>query len=210
MKIAAVAITGGLALLACGGLLEGNTPRPPDPVPPFVGPIPEPPPELGSVYVDVGACPHECCTYGQWTAMRSVVLYDAIGSSQPVATVGPGEEVAAETGEVHTTPQPIRVLVEHTLADASSPPKTVRPGDVVWGLTTLGEGFVTIWHDGAVYRDSALFRFEGNCAEPTTEGCWGEALAPLHGTWWVKVRKLDGSTGFTNEPDSFDGRGLGC
>ena len=95
-------------------------------------------------FVDRGACPGECCTYGQWRATKATSLYEAprLGT-RIVARVETGSEVAAETGEVHTKPGKFIVRKE-------SPP--YRAGDVIWVYTYLGEGQYKVWRDGKMLQ----------------------------------------------------------
>src|SRR5271169_4931391 len=58
-----------------------------------------------STYIDRGACPFECCTYGQWVALTDATLFDRPHGKKIVGRVKKGEEVRALTGEVHSAPK---------------------------------------------------------------------------------------------------------
>ena len=106
-------------------------------------------------------------------------------------------KVDVVTGEVHATPIPGKVLVEHTTEGV-----TVHPGDVVWVLTFTGEGYAKVWENGKIVSDYALFVSAEECrTEPAKdpETCWA-AADPREFTpdpWWVKV-KVPGLEGWVD------------
>jgi hypothetical protein len=51
-----------------------------------------------------GACPFECCRFGQWKARGPVKLYADKESKKAIADVAEGEQVTALTGEVILDP----------------------------------------------------------------------------------------------------------
>lgn len=54
-------------------------------------------------YMDYGACPFECCTYGQWTAHEPVAVHTAMDAKSPlIRTLRTGERVRARSGVVVT------------------------------------------------------------------------------------------------------------
>jgi hypothetical protein len=72
-----------------------------------------------------------------------------------------------------------------------------------------------VWHDGGVFDAEILFAWddEGECAdgEPAAM-CWADTEeGPGEQTWWVKVTRGDGTTGWVdNTADvlkGFDGCG---
>ena len=67
------------------------------------------------VFVDVGACPFECCTYRQWTTKKSTSLFDRPRGRQVVATLSEGDVVQGMTGEVISTP--IAVKADRDIAE---------------------------------------------------------------------------------------------
>ena len=147
------------------------------------------PPEM---FVDLGACPGECCTYGTWRAERAVVLREAPSErSGTVASVAVGSEVQAETGQVHTRAGKFVVRRE-------SPP--YRAGEVIWLYTYRGEGFYKVWRAGQmVEQDISVM------PDHTSPDDWGYYASVPHSVWWVRVRLESGLVGWTNAPASFSG-----
>jgi hypothetical protein len=56
-----------------------------------------------SPYVDVGACPFECCIYRKWHAERTVTLFDRPDGIK-IAVLDKGEWIQALSGETHSIP----------------------------------------------------------------------------------------------------------
>src|ERR1039457_702107 len=55
-------------------------------------------------FVDVGACPFECCTYKQWVVRDAVQLLDQPNGRRVVGVLRKGEAVTGLTGEVISVP----------------------------------------------------------------------------------------------------------
>jgi pentatricopeptide repeat protein len=150
-------------------------------------------------YVARDVCPFECCHYGEWTASEDTNLFDAPGSSRVVAKVAKGTRVAALTGEVHLTPEPVVVLGGELPKDT-----------IAFILDYQGEGYSHVYSRGRIL---SLFSGVADYCLRVSDACWGERLAPeVHGpepVWWVKVRLANGTIGWTDKPDHFDGKD-GC
>lgn len=159
-------------------------------------------------YVASGACPFECCMYGEWTATEATKLYREPGSDEGVATIQPGK-VAALGGEMRLRPTP--VLVRNAVADYDE--SVSEPGSIVFLLDYQGEGHGNVWIDGEV-KSLGWTGVQEHCAAPNRE-CWGEVLKPedagewLTGVWWIEIKAQDGTTGWTSAADHFTGKD-GC
>lgn len=159
-------------------------------------------------YVAKGACPFECCMYGEWRATKATKLYREPGSNEVVATVQPGKADALG-GEMHLRPTP--VLVRNAVADYDE--DVAEPGSIVFLLDYQGESHGNVWIDGEV-NSLGWTGVQEHCATPNRE-CWGEVLRPedagdwRNGVWWIQIRAKDGTTGWTAEADHFDGKD-GC
>lgn len=147
------------------------------------------PPEY---FVDRGACPGECCTYGTWRAERSTDLYVApTAGAKVVGRVAAGSYVEARTGQVHTRAGKFVVRRE-------SPP--FRTGDVIWVYTDLGEGYYRVWRAGEmVTQEISVIPSHQNPDD------WGYYDRAPSSRWWVKVRTKGGLEGWTNTPKRFSG-----
>lgn len=160
---------------------------------------PTPPAQL----VDDGACPGECCGYGEWTTVRAVKVLarPAVGAAT-IATLAAHIPVNALTGRVVTTAGEFVVKRRHG---------PYSPGDVLFVYTYLGEGFFKIWHRGRLYEEELGFSPHGGsrgsrCTEPLE--CWGELRRKHHSTWWVKLALPGGKSGWTRDIQSFAIKGV--
>ena len=139
------------------------------------------------IFVDDGTCPGEGCQYGVWRAESSVDVFDAPNRRRIGALTG-GERVIAIRGHVRVTPR-------HGVVVRASGP--YQPGDEIYLLTSLGEGFFRIWHKGAI-------RMSGEEVNPDCEGepsCLERQIfqfdpgeAPQE--WWAQVRRENGQEGW--------------
>lgn len=174
------ALLGG-ALAACSG--TAGEPGPPLP------------------YVFEGACPFECCTYGEWTAERDLPVYpgpNAAGS--PHARIDSGRAFEAVTGRVLVR-EPVRVrvegpleLVQYDSAESVREPADqfrARPsaGDSVVVLSYRGEAIWNVWYRGEVYQTRGLERAFDRSVGARPEEEIGATLERRPVTeWWVRVR----------------------
>jgi hypothetical protein len=155
-------------------------------------------------YVAQGACPFECCMYGEWTATEATTLYREPGSDEAVATIQP-VKVDALGGEMRLRPTP--VLVRNAVSGYDE--EVAEPESIVFLLDYQGEGHGNVWIDREV-KTLDWTGVQEHCAAPNRE-CWGEVLRPedagewRNGVWWIKIRTKDGTTGWTSEADHFTG-----
>lgn len=139
-------------------------------------------------FVDNGACPFECCTYRSWTVDKPTVVKSAMRDAASVAfRLRKGDRVKGLTGAVITSqPGEVRVLKRTKIGKL-----TAQPGDTLYLLTYVGEGFHRVWYKGKITEeetyDKAVFR---QIRQPKS-------------VWWVKVRNSRGQIGWSREPDNF-------
>ena len=165
-------------------------------------------------FVDRGACPFECCMYGDWSATAPTVVYDSLNwhlpSPQPgrvAFAVTAGEIVTAMTGVVVTTkPGVVRIgsavtVMHRSLRFPLAPEERVslKPGDVLYLLTYHGEGEYTAWFNGRLLDAVDTLPLQGATGWPG-KGVLNEAPVAQ---WWVQVRNEKGQTGWTNQPEAF-------
>jgi hypothetical protein len=145
-------------------------------------------------YIAKGACPFECCRYGDWTVLEDTDLFAAPGASRLVGRAQKETRVWAVTGEVHLKPEPVVVLMAGDL------PKNT----IAFVLDYGGEGSGEVYTQGKVV--SVLLGYAEYCFRVSST-CWGETLLPSDArkeqVWWVKVRLSDGAVGWTDKADNF-------
>ena len=128
-----------------------------------------------------GACPFECCVYGEWRAESAIPVRTAARADAAVAyEMRAGERFTAESGYVQVTGPAIVAVMDTVRA---LPDVTLLPGDTVVVLDYIGEGYWNLWHRGRVLREVA--------------GFWGAEVQHPAGAyygdyareWWVHVTK---------------------
>jgi len=150
-------------------------------------------------FYDFGACPFECCTYGTWTAKTETVLRKEHDDSSPaVAVVNAGEDVQGLTGVVITTETgEVRILkkiafsVENSLEEI-----LLLPGDVIYALRHVGEGYDKFYFSGFFLVGQTNIRSVGKSEN------WQVITLPRW-VWWANIGRQNGTTGWTRELDHF-------
>jgi hypothetical protein len=154
-------------------------------------------------YEDWGACPFECCQYGEWTALSEIPIYASRNAkTSPIATLRKGVKVFAKTGVVITTKAgEVELLEEKTLGEGREPRVVVPKGGRIYPLRYLGEGYEKFWYDGAIY--SAFI----GVAEPGRVYEGFRVLRRWEDDWWVSVSTRDGRKGWVlmTRKTRFDG-----
>src|SRR5574340_1649912 len=99
-------------------------------------------------FTDPGACPLECCQYGEWTATSSQRAYQSSNKDSGLAfTIRSGEKVDALTGLVITRKAGIVILRKQTTFGDI----TVPAGEKLFVLHRSGEGEALFWYKGAAH-----------------------------------------------------------
>jgi hypothetical protein len=164
-----------------------------------------------ALYVDQGACPFECCQYGEWTASKPAPVYaQPVAGAQSLATVTTGTKIKAITGEVRTRAG--RFVVRKPMismrTNANGEQERYKPGDVIYVYTYHGEGHFTVWFAGMMYDESLGFSpaggGSGRRGESDREGM-GELDKELESTWWVRAKLPNGQIVWLRNPSGFDG-----
>jgi hypothetical protein len=176
-------------------------------------------------YEDAGACPFEGCVYRAWHANDAVSVRQTRSPNAPIVfTVRKGEAITALTGVVVTTSpgqvlfrQPADLAWENleTVDLAGIPVRRpsatgvlhVEPGETLYLLTYRGEGSTSAWFKGRLYKelDGATAFFNAAC-DVDPDRCAGQIVDRPQMVWWVQIRNAQGQTGWTNEPEKFDGK----
>lgn len=143
-------------------------------------------------FYDWGACPYDGCAYRQWTAHRSVTVYDTWKQGrQPVGQLAVGDKVIGITGVVITF-KPGLIRMDRDLLDGD-----LRRGDTILTNAYRGEGFSAVWFKGTYRSD-----FDISFAKwPDGTGCGGAHCAATHvdlgrKSWWAEAKLESGRTGW--------------
>jgi hypothetical protein len=124
-------------------------------------------------FIDIGACPFECCEYKNWTAADKVRLLDKPDGGQIVGYLDKGEIVEGVTGYVISNPVA-------TKADRDIPETKIKIGDVFYVLHYDSIGYWKVWFQGEI-----TFVHESVVPIPMVVS-----------KWWVKIKKYNGLEGW--------------
>ena len=150
-------------------------------------------------FYDMGACPFECCTYGKWTAKTETVLRkDFDDLSSQVAVVKAGEDVQGITGVVITTKAGKVKIINEIIFSMENSSEQIRllPGDIIYHLRYVGEGYDKFWFKGIFLVDRTCIMHVGKSES------W-EVLDLPGWVWWAKIRRQNGDVGWTREMKNF-------
>lgn len=151
-------------------------------------------------FIDKGACPFECCTYGEWQTKKTTAAFARPDvHSKRVGQFVAGTKVIALTGETHAAAG--RFVVK-------KPYEKYRPGDTIRVYTYGGEGSFKIWFKGKMEEENLGFSPYGGDTGKRCEAaaqCWGELDKELQRVWWIKIKSPDGWVGWTNQGEHFSG-----
>ena len=172
--------------------------------------MPVVPPHMGnnvfranSPFIDKSACPFECCKYGNWTTKSALDLTDSVNGKKIIAKLAAGEKIQSLTGEVHTFPNEVEVIRDHGI---------YKSGDIFYLLTYQGEGFYKVWFNNKILSEEILFpgfteKYDFKNCNPKQDECWGKIKnLERNSTWWIKVKKANGKTGWTKQSKEFLGQ----
>ncbi len=142
-------------------------------------------------YENWGVCPFECCTYREWTAEDDIPVHKGRSETSPVLfRLRRNEQVNALTGVVVTeSASAVRIdkPVRDGYVDGSDQPQlSLKPGDVIYRLSPLGEGAFLFWYQGKVYRSSIDL-----ASMPAADGKEAKMV------WWKQVKNKAGKKGWT-------------
>lgn len=158
-------------------------------------------------FEDAGACPLEGCVYREWNANAPVRLLAERRNDAPVVfALSPGERATAVTGVVVTTRAGRVRFEESQRIPSSSGAIDIRQGEVLYLLTSQGEGYTKAWFAGLVYENVDSSSFMGSVCEDTPHLCSGRVVDKPRFEWWVQMRNAAGQVGWTRDTDRFDGK----
>ena len=158
-------------------------------------------------YNDWGACPFECCTYRDWVANAPITAFKSRDEKGAIAfQIEIGERINAITGVVVTRKPGITEIRKADkygyLPDGKEPVLSLEPGEVVYTLHYVGEGYDLFWYKGKVYTDqiSVSDNALGNVPNSDTVKIRSR---PVY-DWWAKIRNRSGQIGWTRKTNKFD------
>lgn len=155
------------------------------------------------VYVQDGACPSECCTYGRWSVLKDCPLFDRPHGKR-VGALSAGQKAEALGGQIRVVPT--KLTVTHSQAHAEG--FSFAKGKALYVLAPEGEGYYSVWYEGKV-RSLQFDRGFGDykaCAPPSAD-CWlrlhKDNSASLE--WWARFKTAQGEAWGRVRAGVFDG-----
>ncbi len=137
-------------------------------------------------YVSEHVGPGECLSYGDWTAVDSIPLYEAAGDTTlRVTWIPPGAVFSAQDGAIYVA-QTGAVVVERPLTLNFPSGRVVVPiGDTVIILHDGEEGFTNVWYDGVTgYVDGRAWH---DASAPSLDRYRGLVVRRPVAVYWVQA-----------------------
>ncbi|HJU86294.1 MAG TPA: hypothetical protein VJ788_02870 [Gemmatimonadota bacterium] len=139
-----------------------------------------------------GACPFECCTYGDWTTTGETTLYEEPDPESARWTVPPGTPLEAMSGFVILTEIGTAIAGESVrLYTEDGAERRATAGDTLFLLDNVGEGYRRVWHRGSILQTDAVSGFVAEGGLPAAE-----ILVEPREEWWALARSPDGRAGW--------------
>ena len=139
-----------------------------------------------------GACPFECCTYGDWTTTAETTVYEEPDPGSAQRTLPAGTRVESATGFVLLREIGVAVARDTVrMYTEDGAERLAAAGDTLFVLDNVGEGFRRVWHEGSVLQTDAVSGFVPEGRVPAAE-----VLVEPRQEWWAEVQTADGREGW--------------
>lgn len=165
--------------------------------PPFYGPARKP---TAPLRIN-GACPGECCGYGEWSTTEKTVVYAAaLDTEHVLAELPSATNIVGLDGFVYLSRLGSAQATREVRADWDGEAQkhlTIPVNAQVIVLDVFGEGFWRIWYDGRIHQLPVDDSRE-QATQSENDPARGLALvqAPTS-QWWARVQlPLDGRIGW--------------
>lgn len=147
-------------------------------------------------YIDNGACPFECCEYGNWMVDKTITIYkEPDTNSKEMGQYKKGDNINAVTGFTNTEKPGKAVVIKPHKSEANN--ISYSTGDVLWVYRYMGEGFNKVWYKGEMYEEEILYDCDIN-----EDYCWLDMEEEDQTTWWVMIKDTDGNIVWANETEN--------
>ena len=134
------------------------------------------------------ACPGEGCSYGTWVACDSVPLYRAAGELSPTGLyLSPEQQFGVTSGAVIVDAPTVVVVSRPTRqVPFSVDALTFDPGDTLYVLDYLGEGFFNAWYADSILEVEVFWPWSEFYPGDDFE-YGGEVILPGSSSFWVQT-----------------------
>ena len=143
-------------------------------------------------YVVEPACPGEGCMYDEWLACAAVPVYASLGdATESISTLEVNERFSVLTGAV--------VVESPGIVAITRPARPVpflegedifQPGDTLYVLDYLGEGFYNTWFEGSFFETDQFW--PGPDFYPSSDYEYrGSVVQEVESSFWIQIRSED-------------------
>jgi hypothetical protein len=148
-------------------------------------------------YVEKSVCPFECCQFGKWIARSAMNAYiQERDTSQISFKIKPNDILTAETGNLYIEKFG-KLLITRGVYQ-------FEKGDILLALRCVNEADFLVWKDGTFYEVDIFWNYTeevknleiSKVLKNSDSRFPGVMLEEPSMTWWVKVRNINGQTGW--------------
>lgn len=149
-------------------------------------------------YVARGACPYECCSFGEWTALGPIPVHLSERDREVAYELPAGTTFRALRGNVHVDTIGMLAVVDTMAAFRYSEEDDdwidvhFETGDTLEILDYLGEGYHHVRHD---CTDWTVIEHAWGPSGPDHEPS-GVLLREPRAEWWVEIETDEGARGW--------------
>ena len=150
-------------------------------------------------HVERGACPGECCSFGNWQAQDTLRVYAVERDTTSHSfLLPPSAPFIAVTGDLHILQAGIVVVTRraHQGEDHAGGTwgRELSPGDTVYILGYRGEGNYNAWYRGDTIEVNGLWN--DGMELPSGVDYGGRLQRPVISEWWVNIQTSNGQRGW--------------
>lgn len=145
-------------------------------------------------YLVEPACPGEGCSYGSWLACDSIPLYLTAGATTPTGEfLSPEQQFEVTSGAVVIEDPTVVVVTRPTRqAPFSDDARTFNPGDTLYVLDYLGEGFFNAHYSDSTIEVGVFWPWDNFFVRDDFE-YGGEVVRAGRSSFWVRTVGVRGS-----------------
>jgi hypothetical protein len=137
-----------------------------------------------------GACPFECCTYGNWIAGSEIPLRASADHSAAVfASMATGQPFRADSGKVVVTSLRLIAMKDTITGYLGDAVHRFVAGDTLVLLDPIGEGHFNVWYRGRVLPAEGIW-------DPPNDTLRTARIGRHAHEWWVHATLPDARRGW--------------
>lgn len=150
-------------------------------------------------YVVQPACPGEGCMFDEWLACAAVPVYASLGDAAAlITTLEANEQFSVLTGAVVVeSPGVVAITRPSRPVPFLDGEDIFQPGDTLYVLDYLGEGFYNTWFEGSFFETEQFW--PGPDYFPSSDYEYGGSVVQEVGSsFWVQIRSGNRDEGWVD------------